>query len=212
MKVVFRFAKGEEARFLSHLDLMRTFERAFRRAGLPAKHSEGFNPRPKLVFADAIPVGVTSRAELAYIDLEEPASPAEFARVLGAALPPGLRLTEAWKLPPHSKEAWPAPRTRRLAIRFSSDQPGAPETISRNAESLGSAESVLVSRRKGDKVAEVDVRQGILEFSHERLPRGLEVCATLSLESPAPKFRELVEILASGTDRASIDWEAEKIA
>ena len=62
-----RFSKGEQLKYISHLDLARAWERAFRRAGLPVAHSQGFNPRPRLQIAAALPVGVTGRAE--YLDV-----------------------------------------------------------------------------------------------------------------------------------------------
>ena len=54
--------------FISHLDMMRTFERAFRRADLPVAFTQGFNPRPKISFTPALSVGITSSSE--YMDVE----------------------------------------------------------------------------------------------------------------------------------------------
>jgi len=53
-KYLFNFEKGESVRWLGHLDILRTFERAIRRAGLPIAFSNGFNPRERLVFASAL--------------------------------------------------------------------------------------------------------------------------------------------------------------
>ena len=60
--------KGEEVRYISHLDYAGLIERAIRRAKLPAAYSEGFNPHMKIAFASALAVGVTSDAE--YMDFE----------------------------------------------------------------------------------------------------------------------------------------------
>lgn len=59
----FKFTRGEELRFISHLDQQRLFQRAFRRAGLDIAHSNGFNPHPKLSFALAMSVGLMSDSE-----------------------------------------------------------------------------------------------------------------------------------------------------
>ena len=59
-----KFSRGEKLKYLSHLDLMRLWERALRRAGLPAAYSEGFSPHPRISLASPLAVGVTSRAEL----------------------------------------------------------------------------------------------------------------------------------------------------
>ena len=67
-----RFAKRESLKYISHLDLARTWERVFRRAGLPVVYSQGFNPRPRFQIAAALPVGVTGQSELLDIWLSEP--------------------------------------------------------------------------------------------------------------------------------------------
>jgi radical SAM-linked protein len=87
------FAKGEPIKYISHLDLTRTWERAFRRAGLPVAYSQGFNPRPRFQIAAALPVGVTGRAELLDVWLSEPMAPEEAAARLRPVLPSGLAVS-----------------------------------------------------------------------------------------------------------------------
>jgi len=86
------FGKGAEIKYISHLDLMRTWERALRRANVNLAYSRGFNPRPRLVFAAALPVGFTGRAELVDIILEQRVDLSDFASRLKAQLPSGLQL------------------------------------------------------------------------------------------------------------------------
>ena len=64
------FEKTGNAVWMSHLDLMRLFQRAFKRAGLLLKHTQGFNPRPSVSIALPLSVGVESRCELLDFDLE----------------------------------------------------------------------------------------------------------------------------------------------
>ena len=64
------FEKTGNAIWISHLDLMRVFQRAFKRAGLPLTHSRGFNPRPSVSIALPLSVGVESRCELLDFDLD----------------------------------------------------------------------------------------------------------------------------------------------
>jgi radical SAM-linked protein len=90
-----RFAKGEQVKYISHLDLARTWERVFRRAGLPVAYSQGFNPRPRFQIAAGLPVGVTSRAELLDVWLTDPLAPEEVLARLQPTLPPGLEVLEA---------------------------------------------------------------------------------------------------------------------
>jgi radical SAM-linked protein len=89
-RVRIKYAKGERLKYLSHLDLARTWERAFRRARLPLAYSQGFNPRPRFQIAAALPVGVTGGAELLDVWLAEPLAPEDVLSRLQATLPPGL--------------------------------------------------------------------------------------------------------------------------
>lgn len=62
-----RFGKHGPLRFVGHLDLSKTWERVLRRAEIPLEYSQGFNPRPRMQFAAALPVGATSESE--YLDI-----------------------------------------------------------------------------------------------------------------------------------------------
>lgn len=89
-----QYAKGDRVRFISHLDVVRAFDRALRRARLPVAFSEGFSKHPKLAFGPPLAVGMTSTAE--YLDLEfaTPQSPV-FAQALSECLPEGLKVLRA---------------------------------------------------------------------------------------------------------------------
>jgi len=88
----FRFGRGEELKYISHLDLMRLWSRALRRAGLPVAYSEGFSPHPKISLAAPLPIGVTSEAELMDITLWKPVSPHFAMKSLVPRLPRGIDL------------------------------------------------------------------------------------------------------------------------
>ena len=89
-----RVCKGEELRYLSHLDYAAVFERAILRAKLPVAYSEGFNPRMKLSFASALAVGVTSEAEYIEFDLTKPLCQPEIFDRLRRQLPKGAEILE----------------------------------------------------------------------------------------------------------------------
>jgi radical SAM-linked protein len=63
-----KFKREPDIRYISHLDMQRMVQRVLRRGGIPMKYSEGFNPHPKLAFAMAMGVGLTSDCE--YVDVE----------------------------------------------------------------------------------------------------------------------------------------------
>lgn len=94
-RVRIRFAKQGDLRLVSHHDLLRCFERLLRRAAIPVAHSQGFNPRPKIVFALALALGIEGRREVVELDLEEPLSVPEVLKRLRAVAPPGLDFLDA---------------------------------------------------------------------------------------------------------------------
>lgn len=77
---------------MSHLDLIRCMQRSVKRAGLPLWFTEGFNPRPYLMFALALSLGFESRCEVLDFTLTEPVAPEEIQARLNAAFPDGLRI------------------------------------------------------------------------------------------------------------------------
>jgi radical SAM-linked protein len=89
-----KFGRGEELKFLSHLDLMRLWERALRRAGLPLAYSEGFTPHPQIALAAPLLVGVTSDVELMDVSLSRWVSPQSFVTQIEKQLPCGIVLLE----------------------------------------------------------------------------------------------------------------------
>lgn len=79
---------------ISHLDLVRLFDRALRRAALPISFTNGFHPTPRIAIAQALPLGVTSVAEVVDFELARPLAAGEFRDRLAAELPPELPLYE----------------------------------------------------------------------------------------------------------------------
>lgn len=94
-----KFTKLEPVRYISNLDLMRTLERAMRRAQVPLALSEGFHPRPIFSLASALAVGVTSEAEYGDFHLTENWTPEKFCQQVNGELPAGIRFLEAVTVP-----------------------------------------------------------------------------------------------------------------
>lgn len=91
------FEKKGNAIWISHLDLMRMFQRAFKRAGLPLTHTQGFNPRPSVSIALPLSVGIESSCELLDFDLDgEPIPEAEIQRRLNEKLVEGVRVLDVY--------------------------------------------------------------------------------------------------------------------
>lgn len=91
------FEKKGNAIWISHLDLMRLFQRAFKRAGLPLTHTQGFNPRPSVSIALPLSVGVESSCELLDFELYgEPVPAEEILLRLNSALIDGVRVLSVY--------------------------------------------------------------------------------------------------------------------
>lgn len=91
-KVRIRFSKRDDARFLSHHDLIRAFERMLRRAALPFRSTEGFHPKPKMAFASALGLGIVGHEEVVEIEFSEVLAPDEVRGRLSAQSLPGLAI------------------------------------------------------------------------------------------------------------------------
>ena len=94
-----RFSRGPRLKFISHLDLMRLWERAFRRAGIPLAYSEGFSPHPRLSLAAPLSVGVSSSAELMDVYLNSRVSSPFFLKAVSRQLLPDIELLEVQTVP-----------------------------------------------------------------------------------------------------------------
>jgi radical SAM-linked protein len=95
-----KYAKRGRARFTSHRDFGRAFERALRRAGVPMAYSSGFSPHPRISYANASPTGAASEAEYLEIALAEVCDPERVRQAVDAALPEGLDVLAVEPAPP----------------------------------------------------------------------------------------------------------------
>jgi radical SAM-linked protein len=191
-RILFRFAKKGDARHLSHRDLMRLFERALRRGGLPVRMSQGFNPHPRLSILAALPVGIEAEDEALELEFEPPVPASEARGRLAAQLPRGIALHAAHTLPE-------GVRPRVASVAYEAELPeGLPELGQADVARFLAREAIGVSRGSGSERAEVDLRPALRAMSVEgrRLrfelavadrgtPRASEVLAALLGAGPA---------------------------
>ncbi|OGO03484.1 MAG: hypothetical protein A2Y59_03875 [Chloroflexi bacterium RBG_13_52_14] len=88
------FSRGEELKYITHLDLMRLWQRVLRRANIPLIYSQGFSPHPRISLAAPLAIGVTSSSELMDIYLERRLSPHFFIKSVKEQLPRGIDILE----------------------------------------------------------------------------------------------------------------------
>ena len=91
-----RFEKTGRAVYISHLDLMHTFQRAFSRAGLELEYSNGFNPHPVISIAMPLSIGTSSICEIMDFSLKNSENPVEIAKLLNHVLPDGIKVLKVY--------------------------------------------------------------------------------------------------------------------
>lgn len=191
-KVRIRFGKSADLRFLSHHDLMRTFERMLRRAGLPFRRTQGYHPKPRLVFALSLPLGVVGREEVVELELDEVLPPDDVFDRLARMAPPGLEILSLRRIPPRS-----GAQVRRLAYRVPLPADRIASTRVRVAEVLA-AGSCWVDRTRPPQ-RRLDLRPFILDLRvHAALEPYGEAALDVHLElTPAGTARpeELLRVL-----------------
>src|SRR5690554_6105622 len=89
-----KFSKGEEVKYISHLDLQRAFQRDLRRAEIDIAYSKGFNPHPKVSFATALSVGMTSDDEYVDVELNNWQNGKELTKKLNGVLAKGIKILD----------------------------------------------------------------------------------------------------------------------
>ena len=178
-----RFAKGEPLKYISHLDLARTWERVFRRAGLPVAHSQGFNPRPRLQIAAALPVGVTGRAEVLDLWLTEALTPGEAEARLRPCLPPGLEVLDVMETELRAPALQAQVRAAEYRVEVWNREPV--EAVRSRVQALLDAPSILRQRQHKGKLQTYDLRPLIQAVTVEPGPDGGQVLTMCLQASPA---------------------------
>ena len=155
------FIKEAQASYISHLDLMRTFQRAFPRTELDIKHTQGYHPHPILSIVLPLPVGQSSDCELLDFEVTQEADGHGIADKLNTGMPAGLRVLDCY----------PAVRPiRDLAylradVTFEYDNGVPADAAARITELLRRPELVIQKRTKRKELADVDIAPMIRDVS-----------------------------------------------
>jgi radical SAM-linked protein len=196
-----RFTEHGKVRFISHRDVARAFERAFRIEQLPIAFTQGFSPRPKVSFGLALSVGHESDAEYLDVELAEAVNPAALIEPLTNALPDGIAVAGAAALAdraPALQEAVTALEWR-LEVTTSSGEPPAPLALARIAAETMKAPSLPVMRTRKGKAAEEDIRPMIRRLEPvEAGEGGACLVAELSTRPASVRPAELLDAIGGG--------------
>jgi radical SAM-linked protein len=209
------FAKGATMRFLSHLDLMRTWERTLRRSGLPLAFTQGHHPHIKMSFGPPLPLGFRSRAEVFDLELNRPPG-VDLAERLNAVLPDGLTVTGfrpiLYKTPSLMSQLEGASYRVRFPGSFLAEAGIAPGALRSELDDrvkrLLARDVVLVRRVSEDKAREFDAKPSIaaLHASLDEAPAVLDLHLRFTLRAAA-RPDDLIGLLVPEADPRTVDVE-----
>jgi len=189
------YRRGEEVRYLSHLDLLRLFERALRRARIPMVFSQGFNPHPRVSFGPSLATGLTSDAE--YLDLQVyDGTPADnYAERLAAQLPQGIDIIQVKRLP-HKAQALAA-IVNRADYEFRLDGHAENIDMENRLKSVFEKKELQIERKRKKQIRTIDVRPYLDNF--ELTDSGFKV-RTIIRDGKSIRIGELLSLLFPDND------------
>jgi radical SAM-linked protein len=156
------FGKFDALVYTSNLDVAKLWERVLRRANLPILYSEGFNPRPRIALASALPLGISSQCELLDVSLRERIFLDGLIEQLTATSPPGLRIYKIVEVPVRSPTLQTRVRSSEYQIRL--DDAVSLEAILDHVNAIKRSESLHQERDRKGKTVIVDIRPLILDL------------------------------------------------
>jgi radical SAM-linked protein len=156
------FSATGPLRYVAHLDTMRTWERAIRRAGLPLAYSQGFSPHARIALAAPLPVGVVGHREYMDLWLEQTVAPEEAKQRLNRAMPPGLEVVEAEEVSDTLPSLQSSLASARYEVRVDGESA---EALREKVEALLAIETLEWEEERGEKTRRYDLRATILELA-----------------------------------------------
>lgn len=175
-----RFRKEEQAAYISHLDLLRTFQRAFLRAGYVIRHSQGFHPHPLISIVLPLPVGESSLCELMDFETDGETDRDALCQALRRAVPLGISVEECYEAVRPAREL----AFIEAEVTFYYDG-GVPENAEAELLSLFTGKTLLIEKRtKRKENAEVDIRPMIESVSAETGEKTITFRVTVQAQNP----------------------------
>lgn len=174
------FKKEGRAVYISHLDLLRTFQRVFIREGLVLKHSQGFHPHPIVSFALPLSVGQSSVCEILDFEVTEELDGSGLAEKLNRGLPEGIEATACYVPDRPVREL----AALKAVVELEYDA-GVPEGAGAAMTELFSRESVVIQKRtKRKALADVDIRPMLYSLEVEERSHTITLRVVVMAQNP----------------------------
>jgi radical SAM-linked protein len=157
------FSKTKEMRFTGNLDLRRSLERLMRRANIPLAYSQGFNPRPKITLASALPLGYTSEHEVMDFWLKENVQDKKIHEILLEYSPPGFIFHTVNQIESSVKKLQVAIQSAEYEI----EMPIGNEGLQGSIDTLLSQETIMLSKTRKGKTKTYNLRALIVDIAYQ---------------------------------------------
>lgn len=202
-RYVIKFTKNGYVKYTSHLDLLRTFKRAFKKTKLSLKYSQGFNPHPKMGFAQPLSLGYASRCEMIEFELQKPCDCDEILSRMKPEMPQGIELLSCEALPEDTKSLAAAADAALYKIWIPTELNEA-ELKSKLKEYMEQGEIITLKRQKKTKKYEpMNIKHMLRKLEISKLGDFAMIEALLDCGSQSNCSPELV--ITSFCDFAAID-------
>lgn len=153
-----KYKKEANMKFLSHLELIKTMERVFRRMQLPLAFSQGFNPKPKISYAAPLPVGVESECDFLDVELTDKIDIGDFLGKQKAYLPKGLAFVDA-KFFGKTKSLMSLVTDSAYIIQIVSDQSYTKDDVQMALNAFMARDQITYEKRnKKNKLKSIDIK------------------------------------------------------
>jgi len=159
-----KYGKTDQGKFISHLDLIRAWERTFRRARTPISYSQGFNPHPKVSFGSALAVGLTSTGEYMDIVLKSNFPIQEIKGELAKYLPAGLIVYDIKEIDPKATPLMAVINRAKYLVGINLFQDVNQQELDNILNDLLQQEKIIILRNTKKGLRERDIRAGIFEL------------------------------------------------
>ena len=174
------FSKTGRAKYISHLDLMRTFHRVFLRADLTIRHSNGFHPHPIMSIVMPLPVGQSSDCELLDVEVNEATDGKDVPERINGSFPAGLHILDCYE--PESPVRDLALLKAKVELEYDN---GVPEGAAAAIEALFARESIIIQKKtKRKELADIDIRPLICDLSLQEEEGKLTMLTTVRAQNP----------------------------
>jgi radical SAM family uncharacterized protein/radical SAM-linked protein len=184
----FSFSKTGPARFISHLELSRCFARAMRRASIPMKYSKGFHPLPRIIFHEALSVGIESMEESANLELNSKIEPNEIIAKVNPHLPEGIVINRVKNIAQKKMGLADSEKNKKYLIYLQQNNDAA-EKI----KDFLSKKDLIITLVSKKKSYNIDIKEAVDKITIDE--NNILQIITRNTQKKSPKITKIIETI-----------------